>query len=312
MDVRLTFASDIVDRFEELLARHNISIPRHPQTGADMLPFWYLLKLIRSGFTGTPDQLRGEFTAAVAVHDLAAKVLEVSGHSQFADLLPHLKMLADGAIHLTEPQPAYADAYNKLIEVYWATLCLSAGLAVTLDDPENADGKNPDVITMDLSGKPQHAYAFKTIRSPHTQSILGHVTKGIDQIEKSASVDGIVALHLTPRLQTAGVWPPDGYFASWTHPAVYVAGLMRAMVSQIVLDNGQAAIDALFAGKKAVGSVLCISFCPTVASHPVTSRPTVMPLKVAVIIHLVAGKEPSQVFCAEIERLNHEMQTVLG
>jgi hypothetical protein len=74
------------------------------------------------------------------------------------------------------------------------------------------------VITVDAAGNPQHAYAFKTIRSPHTQNILDHIVKGVDQIERSASMDGIVALHLTPRLQTANVWPTGGYFTSWTHP----------------------------------------------------------------------------------------------
>jgi hypothetical protein len=105
VDVKLTFASDLVDRFEELLWGKGISIPQHPQTGSDMLPFWYILKLIKAGFVGTPDELRRNFTAAVAVHDLAAKVLEVSNNAQFDELLPHLKMLANGAVHLTEVPP---------------------------------------------------------------------------------------------------------------------------------------------------------------------------------------------------------------
>jgi len=38
MQVTTGAASDLVDRFEELLAKHSLSVPRHPETGADMLP----------------------------------------------------------------------------------------------------------------------------------------------------------------------------------------------------------------------------------------------------------------------------------
>src|SRR5690349_12316378 len=107
MDVTIASASGLVDRFEELLLGYRISIPRHQQTGADMLPLWMILERLRAGFVGTPDDLRRNYTAGVAVHDLAAKMLEVHQYPQFADIAPHLRMLADGAIHLTEVPPAY-------------------------------------------------------------------------------------------------------------------------------------------------------------------------------------------------------------
>jgi hypothetical protein len=44
MNVAIEFAADIVDRSEELMLKHNISIPQHPQTSADMLPLWQILK----------------------------------------------------------------------------------------------------------------------------------------------------------------------------------------------------------------------------------------------------------------------------
>jgi hypothetical protein len=54
MDVTIASASVLVDRFEELLLEYGISIPRHPQTGADMLPLWMILERLRTGFAGTP------------------------------------------------------------------------------------------------------------------------------------------------------------------------------------------------------------------------------------------------------------------
>src|SRR6185437_8418848 len=108
---------NVVDRFEELMLRHGISIPQHPQTSADMLPLWQILKYLRSGQQMSFDRQRELFFAGVAVHDLSSKVLEVQNNSQFKLLLPHLKMLVEGTVHLTEEPPSPADTYNKLIEL---------------------------------------------------------------------------------------------------------------------------------------------------------------------------------------------------
>jgi hypothetical protein len=177
-----------------------------------MLPFRSILEMVRQGFAGSPDDLRKEYTAALAVHDLAAKLLQVGHLPGFDALAPHLRILAEGAIHLTEPLPSNSDGYNKLIEVYWASLCLAAGLTVELDHPMASDGRNPDIITSATGRVDRHGYAFKTIRSQYPRSILDHLRKGVDQIERSSSTAGIVALHLTPRLQSAAIWPEGGCF----------------------------------------------------------------------------------------------------
>ncbi len=217
MQVQITGASDLVDRFEELLATHGISIPRHASTGADMLPLWRILKTIRAGFAGTPDDLRLEYTAGLAIHDLAAKVLAVENHPDFSMLIPHLDMLSRGVVHLTQEPPAGADTYNKLVEVYWAALLMANGSRVLLDHPKNSKGDNPDVIAME-GGQPARAYAFKTVRSPHTQSLLDHIVKGVDQIGRCPAPEGIVAFNLTPRLLDAGLWPEGGFFATGINP----------------------------------------------------------------------------------------------
>ena len=85
-------------------------------------------------------------------------------------------MLNSGAIHLTEEPPANADVYNKLIELYWSCLCLSLGRGIQLDDPVHSTGTNPDVITLDETGTSARAYAFKTIRSPHVQTVYERIS----------------------------------------------------------------------------------------------------------------------------------------
>lgn len=313
MDIKLADASDIVDKFEALMLHKGVSIPRHPQTGADMLPLWYLLKQVRDGFSGTAGEIRPEFTAAVAVHDLAAKVLEVSADLRFDQLLPHLAMLNAGTIHLTEEPPAYADAYNKLIELYWACLCMSFDRKVALDHPKHSnDGDNPDVITLDENGAPLHAYAFKTVRSLHTQTVFERIENGVDQIERSAAREGIVALHLTPRIAKAGFWPAGGYYHDWRPVAGQVISELQQTVSAVVRDYGQSEIDKVFHSRKAVGVILCVAFSPIVAKHPVSGKAVVMPLKVATLVDLYTGRRMSADFCVEVARANHAMQTVLG
>jgi hypothetical protein len=312
MDIRIEFAAEVVDRFEELMLAHGVSIPRHPQTHADMLPLSVILKFIKNNENLSVDLHRALFTAGVAVHDLASKVIEVKDDPQFQTLVPHLKLLVEGAIHLTQEPPSPADGYNKLIELYWACLCIRKKNVVALDDPFHADGTNPDVMTLNAAGEKEYAYAFKTVRSKHTQSLLGHIVKGVDQIERSAAREGIVALHITPRLNTADLWPAGAYFADYRLAGEYVRGAMITMVSQVVWDNGQAAVDAIFSGKKAVGTVLCISFVPMIAAHPKTLRPTFMPFKVPVLVNLATNPPVSPSFYTQIEEANEGMQYFLG
>lgn len=311
MNITLAAASDLVDRFEQLLADGSISIPKNPQTDADMLPLWRLLQAIRSGALQSSSQAdRHLYAAALAAHDLAAKVMEVKDSPQFSKLMPHLQILAGGAVHLTQDPPPQADGYNKLIELYWACLCIAEGLEIELDHPEAADGSNPDIITNAPPSAVRRGYAFKTVRSPHTQSILDHLKKGIDQIERSASTEGIVTFHLTPRMQIPALWPTTP-FAHWRQAWDIVSDECGQIFAQLIHDNGQAAIDDLFRGKKAVSSVLCIVFAPTLAISPVTSLATVMPLKVSAIFELGGQNPMSPDFVAEIAMVNHQMQTVL-
>lgn len=310
MLVDLKNAMDLADRFEALLETKGVSIGAHGSTGADMLPLWYILERIRKGFVGTPDDHRAEYAAGIAVHDLAAKILAVENHPGFGMLVPHLAMLTSGAVHLTQEPPPNADIYNKLVEIYWASLLMANGVEVALDHPKHSKGDNPDVIALD-NGQPARAYAFKTVRSEHTQNLLDHLVKGVEQIERSDVNEGIVCFQLTSRILRAGLWPEGSYYIDWRLPASQAVTRLNQMISQMVIDNGQPAIDAVFAGKKAAGSVLCLALFPTVARNPITGNPVVMPIKVATLVEMVPSRPMSPALHAEIEAANHRMQTQL-
>jgi hypothetical protein len=314
MQVYLKDAAALVDCFEELLQAKNISIPTNSKTNADMLPLWKILKQLRDGFSGIPDCMRTEYSAAVAVHDLAAKVMKVRKHPKFETLIPHLEMLASGAVHLTQepPPPPASDVYNKLIEAYWACLLMANDVDVDIDHPKHSIGNNPDVIALE-NKSPARAYAFKTVRSEHTQTLLEHLKKGVEQIEQSDAQEGIVVFHLTPRILTAKptLWPKHFIYANWECAAGIAVKLLNNMISQVLADNGQSRIDAIFAGKKAVGSVLCLAFFPIVATNPCTGNPVVMPLKVPALVEMTSTKPLSIELKSEIESAIHMMQTLV-
>ncbi|BBF94341.1 hypothetical protein [Blastochloris tepida] len=312
MDVAIEFAADIVDRFEEFLTENGISIPRHKQSNADMLPLWQILKQTKDGEGLRQTDNYNLFSAAVAVHDFASKILTIKDMPEFSNILPHLRMLSSGAVYLTSDPPASSDVYNKLIEVYWASLCLGKGINVSLDHPVHSTGVNPDVITLDSKGDAVHAYAFKTIRSKYTQSILDHIQRGVEQIEASSAGTGIVALHLTPRFQISSLFPEGYLFDRWECGVAYVAGAVRAMVTQVVCENGQSAIDNIFIKKKAVGAVLCLAFIPVVAKHPETGLNTFMPLKICVIVKLSSSVQLPMSLMGELYEINDAMQKFLG
>jgi len=86
---------------------------------------------------------------------------------------------------------------------------------------------------------------------------------------------------------------------------------MRKMLAVIITDNGQEAVDQIFAGKKAVGSVLCVAFLPTVAVCPETRRPTFMPIKIATVISLASNATLPHSLYLELWCANEVMQRKL-
>ncbi|MFG6500117.1 hypothetical protein [Sulfitobacter sp. 1A15106] len=301
-------AMETVDAFEELLASKNISIPKHPESGADTLSLYRILQRIKSGEPTPHEDRRQESTAGAAIHDLAAKVLKVQKHPDFEMLIPHLEKLADGAVHLTQQrQYESADTYNKLIELYWACLLMANDLRIRLDHPTHSAGDNPDVIS--VQEDKSRAYAFKTIQSHHTQSLLEHLKKGIEQIERCDADEGIVVFNLTPYILDADPWPAEGtYYQDWRVVWTICRSMISGMIEQLIADNGQAEIDKIFAGKKTVGSILCLAIFTTVAKNPLTGNPVAMPIKMAVHIPVASKCNLAGDFYDEVNLANHAMQ----
>lgn len=307
MNITFEDAMERVDRFEELLEKNNISVPRDPSSGADMLSIWQILKFIRDRSLDRPEDERPLLNAGAAVFDLAAKVLAIANDPKFARLLPHLRMFADGAVHLNEPPADGIDSYNKLIELYWACLSMASGLDVEIDDPHSSKGNNPDVLT-GPSGS-QFGYAMKTIRAKSAQTIYERIVEGTQQIERSPARAGMIVLNLTARLDPADIWNEKFPFAGWEAPAALISFRMANLVGEVIKQIPRSELEATFSGRKAVPSIICVGFGTALCAHPETRVPVATCLKVIRLVEMLPGlREP---FLGEIRQLNRAMQTTL-
>ena len=307
MDVHFEPAVKLIDCFEELLARHNISIPQNANTGDDMLSMWQILKFMRDPTLARPKDERPLLSAGAAMFDLAAKVCAVKDGPQFPLLLPHLKLLSEGAVHL-DKQPEYLpDTYNKLIEIYWACLAMAAGIEVELDHPQKSRG-GVDVTTKALPGP--FTYEMKTLRSPRPRTTFETIEKAISQIETAAAKTGAVLLHLTPRIDTKAIWRDGPSFPDWETPATIMSQQMYDVVQSMINAEGIEAIEGLFAGKKAAPLVVCVAFGMASCIHPVLRVPTATPLKVLLTVEMPVARASAPLLMEEIKNLHRQMQVI--
>lgn len=299
-------ASALIDEFEQLLLTNGISVPRQQTTGADMLSVWHLLQFAENSDQSKPEDSRPLLRHGWAAYDLAARVLQIKTHSDFSKLIPHLKMLNAGAISLTNPPAVDADSYNKLIELYWACLCMSVGLSIEIDHPTNATGRNPDVIA--LSPTSSRGYALKTIRALNPQTIMERIEEGIDQIEKSPAESGVVVLNLTPRINHDALFPENTSFPDASKPISMAIDQMREIFHDFRAAIPEAERRLLVKNKKAFPIVLGISFSVASCIAPGSSLPTATPLRVLVVEGLYEGSEISPDLNADVRALHHSLQ----
>jgi hypothetical protein len=84
-------------------------------------------------------------------------------------------------------------------------LAMQCGTDVLLDHPTAPKGDNPDVLAM-LCGR-RWGIACKVIHSLHPEGLIGHLEKGLDQIEKSEAELGVVAFNMKNVLPHDRIWP---------------------------------------------------------------------------------------------------------
>lgn len=198
-------ASDAALAFEALLRQHGLSVAHGSvleRTILDVFAITYGL--------ARDEAHSGTFARSLAgFGDLARLLLRVKDHPSFEALLPHLRMLNDGEVRQTTSSPASDQVANKLFELYVACLAMRCGMDVSLDDPCNSQGNNPDVIA--TFAETRWGIACKVLHGTHSQSILNLVASGLDQIDRSDVTTGLVIVNLKNRIDHNFYWPPTEF-----------------------------------------------------------------------------------------------------
>ena len=132
---------------EALLKRHNITISSGSIFEKHVLSVLGLVELKnQSRPRAIEEDLRPHYRTLIGVYEIATLLLAVQHSPQFSALVPHLRLLNDGAVLQNQPSPGRDDATNKLFELYMGAVALQCGEGVVLDDPTSSKGDNPDVL----------------------------------------------------------------------------------------------------------------------------------------------------------------------
>ena len=260
-------AEETAFALEGLLRRHCIAIQPGSPLESAVLNAMLIAERKRSGVKAVGDEdVRDSYRVLAGIHELSNLILSVRDHPSFTSLLPHLRLLNDGAALQNTKSHSGDSVTNKLFELLMAAIAMNCGSDVVLDDPIRSDGTNPDILAT-LGGR-RWGIACKVLHSTHPEGFLEHLRKGLQQIEKSPAETGVVAFNLKNVLPHSDIWPlasdNEGtglYPAAWTDPNAAYAFFFQA-ASEIgrrldaSVDNVPAVLANEFAGKKSVPAFL--------------------------------------------------------
>ncbi len=204
--VSYEFATSVVDNFHTLLSTHKINPPAPSKVQDDLFSMAELFEiwLNPQDYIAQPCLIR----AAAGAHDLASKVLCARELPEFETVLSHLRLMAEAPdfsrITLMDGSSVRDDLSRKYAELYLACLAIHCGTGLTLDDPVNSKGDNPDVM-MQFEGK-TWALAVKTISSTQGQSVYENIAGAAKQIERSSAEAGLVVINAKNVIPHDTIW----------------------------------------------------------------------------------------------------------
>lgn len=226
--------------------------------------------------------IRDDYRNLTGVNSLAAQLLAVSDHKDFPQLVPHLRMLNSGEALQNLKAPQRDQVSNKLFELFAATLAMQCGTNVLLDDPGQSRGDNPDVL-FSVAGR-RWGIACKALHSLNSEGFIGHLQKGIAQIEASEADVGVVFFSLKNVLNHDSYWPITNVaevsggappeFATFVDPTVPFQWLQRdarSIGDKLKAYLPKNHLDLEFNGKKSIPGFLTWSHTTTgilVNGHP--------------------------------------------
>jgi len=265
-------ASLLVDAFERLLASRGVVIG----TGSELEHGCLVLKELyeqhmraKAGMsTAAWPKLRDDLQRSIGILNLMQLILAHAEHPSFDALLPHLRLLSEGAACQTKAAPATDSVSNKLFELRLALACIRTGTDLILDDPvRSSGGKNPDIMCRMRDGR-IWGFACKVIHGKAPMSLFQLLESGTNQIERSIADVGLVVTSLKNRLPHEGLFPelvptegPDGPILGvqrdWANAALALSAIFRERVDEMVKHVGVEEVAHVLRGKKALPAIAC-------------------------------------------------------
>ncbi|MFO0570168.1 MAG: hypothetical protein U0263_31280 [Polyangiaceae bacterium] len=152
--------------------------------------------------------------------DLRKEFRELAGITQIIDLalrlpaasLPqfkkHFDLLNVGTPLQNVQAPRNDPSGDKVLELLVGLAAVKMGATVTLDDPDNAKGDNPDVLA--TYANEVWGFACKVPSGDAPATLFERVQDGIEQIERSAATCGLVVLNFKNRFDHDAAMPVLG------------------------------------------------------------------------------------------------------
>jgi hypothetical protein len=256
--------------FERLLSERGIRIKPGSQLEAACLLTMELREQQLSPSRRAPAAaLRNDLRQVVGLLQLVRLLLRAQAHPDFDHLFRHLRVLNEGSPTQNTPAPQGDQASNKLFELLVALATMNSGQDVRLDDPENPDGKNPDVLATMPDGR-RWGFACKVIHGDAPMTLFERIIDGVAQIERSEAEVGLVVANFKNRLphdELLPLMPPDPetgevFIGAHVHEGAVAARLaefVERRTTEMARQVSQTEVIAAFRAKKALPGLLVVA-----------------------------------------------------
>lgn len=142
------------------------------------------------------------------------------------------------------------DISRKMAELYVGCLAIHCGDHVSLDDPKEAKGDNPDVI-FSYDGR-TWAIAVKTLVSAkHGQTIYDNIYKAAQQINASSAEIGLIVINAKNVIDHDKLWSPEQQYVNVDQAVEVLTAELRRLADLAAKDCPDTDWNRVFSGKAA-------------------------------------------------------------
>ncbi len=301
----LADAAAAIDGLEDLLAALGVAITPGSDLEQGSLAVKYMADYYQKRARGESlppwpgANLRDDIQVALSIHNLAQLILSRRTNPSFANLIPHLRLLASGAAAQTRPAPVIDQASNKLFELNLALACLGSTNGLEMENPDGpTKERNPDVLAR-MTDQRLWGFPCKVVHGDHPQSIWDAIDKGVNQIEVSKAETGLVVVSFKNKLPHDSLFPtlgtdrdgdpilgalPSEDLAVAAH-ARFVDNQIRAMVDFVTREE----IEKRLAGSKALPAIAVPVETAVAIRTPLGAIPSLLSY-----LHVLALERPTE------------------